>query len=290
MFDPSSLSLDVLYYIGAAVLTVVRASGVTVKSGNTGLIYTLGRVDREVPRWFRPLLPIVRRVPFLAGVPRQVLEPGFHPMVPFLQQARRVPTRSRTLDLPAQRVAVPSGHVFLADANVVYRVVDVKRALIQVDDLVKGMTQMLTLGVQEVLRAAPLDQLKSGVGLDEALRVDLEAKLEPWGVMVERAGFPTITPSPMTLRITQLGHQTHERRRQVDALTRPPSTGRAFSQVSALGTVGSRRRFSTRAQARRQRDAAQRERYRLRGALERRGWTGAAVERVLRRLRVRVQP
>ena len=67
MFDPSSLSLDVLYYIGAAVLTVVRASGVTVKSGNTGLIYTLGRVDREVPRWFRPLLPIVRRVPFLVG-------------------------------------------------------------------------------------------------------------------------------------------------------------------------------------------------------------------------------
>ena len=289
MFDPSSLSLDVLYYIGAAVLTVIRASGVTVKSGNTGLIYTLGRVDRGVPRWFRPALPLVRRVPFLAGVPRQVLEPGFHPMVPFLQQARRVPTRSRTLDLPAQRVAIPSGHVFLADANIVYRVVDVKRALIQVDDLVKGMTQMLTLGVQEVLRAAPLDQLRSGAGLDEALRANLEEKLEVWGVTVERAGFPTITPSPMTLRITQLGHQTHERRKQVDALTRS-GRGRALSATSALGTVGSRRRFETKARARRSVAVAHRERYRLRGALERRGWTGAAVEGVLRRLRARVQP
>ena len=198
MFQFPSISPDALYYIGAVVLAIVRASGVTVKSGSTGLIYTLGRVDRQIPRWLRPALPLVRRVPFLSGCPRQVLEPGFHPMVPFLQQARRIPTRSRTLDLPAQRVATPAGYVFIADANIVYRVVDVRKALIQVDDLVRGMTQMLTLGVQEVLRAASVDQLRSGVGLDEALRANLEAKLAVWGVTVERAGFPTITPVSYT--------------------------------------------------------------------------------------------
>jgi len=290
VFQFPSISPDVLYYIGAAVLAVVRASGVTVKSGNTGLIYTMGRIDRGFPRWLRPALPLIRRLPFMAGCPRQVLEPGFHPMIPFLQQARRVPTRSRTLDLPAQRVATPLGHVFVADANIVYRVVDIRKALIQVDDLVRGMTQMLTLGVQEVLRAASLDQLRSGVGLDEALRTNLEAKLQPWGVTVERAGFPTITPSPMTLRITQLGHQTGERRRQLEALRDPTESETVMRGHAALGTVGTRRFFRTKARAHRREATARREHLRLRASLERRGWTGAAIEGALRRLRPTARP
>ena len=290
MFQFPSISPDALYYIGAVVLAIVRASGVTVKSGNTGLIYTAGRVDRQVPRWLRPALPLIRKVPFLSGCPRQVLKPGFHPMIPFLQQARRVPTRSRTLDLPAQRVAIPSGHVFVADANIVYRIVDIRKALIQVEDLVRGMTQMLTLGVQEVLRAASLDQLRSGVGLDEALRANLEAKLAAWGVTVERAGFPTITPSPMTLRITQLGHQTEERQRQLRALVTSGSDGPNMAAHAALGTVGTRRFFRTKARARRREAVDRREHLRLRASLERRGWTGAAIEGALRRFRPTARP
>ncbi|MDG1051697.1 MAG: SPFH domain-containing protein [Planctomycetota bacterium] len=290
MFQFPSISPDALYYIGAAVLTVIRASGVTVKSGNTGLIYTVGRVDRGVPRWFRPALPLVRKLPFMSGCPRQVLEPGFHPMIPFLQQARHLPTRSRTLDLPAQRVATPAGHVFIADANIVYRVVDIRRALIQVDDLVRGMKQMLTLGVQEVLRDAPLAQLQSGIGLDQALRDNLERKLEAWGVTVERAGFPTITPSPMTLRITQLGHQTEERQRQLLALTSQDGAARTMGAHAALGTVGTRRFFRTKARARRRAAVARREHLRLRASLERRGWTGAAIERELRRIQPSARP
>jgi len=290
VFQFPSISPDALYYIGAVVLAIVRASGVTVKSGSTGLIYTVGRVDRPVPRGFRPLLPLVRKLPFMSGCPRQVLEPGFHPMIPFLQQARRLPTRSRTLDLPAQRVATPAGHVFVADANIVYRVVDIRKALIQVDDVVRGMTQMLTLGVQEVLRSAPIEQLRTGVGLDEALRANLEGKLAAWGVTVERAGFPTITPSPMTLRITQLGHQTEERQRQLRALLDSGADGPTMGAHAGLGTVGTRRFFRTKARARRRDAADRREHLRLRASLERRGWTGAAIEGALRRLRTAARP
>ena len=245
---------------------------------------------REIRRYQKSTELLVRKLPFMSGCPRQVLEPGFHPMIPFLQQARRVPTRSRTLDLPAQRVAIPSGHVFVADANIVYRIVDIRKALIQVEDLVRGMTQMLTLGVQEVLRAASLDQLRSGVGLDEALRANLEAKLAAWGVTVERAGFPTITPSPMTLRITQLGHQTEERQRQLLALTSQDGAARTMGAHAALGTVGTRRFFRTKARARRRAAVARREHLRLRASLERRGWTGAAIEGELRRIQPSARP
>ena len=60
--------------------------------------------------------------------------------------------------------------MFLADPNVLWRVVDVRKALIMVDDLVHGMEQMLTLGVQEVVREAPLENLRAGDDLDADLQ------------------------------------------------------------------------------------------------------------------------
>ncbi|MEM9383155.1 MAG: SPFH domain-containing protein [Planctomycetota bacterium] len=283
MFDYFSLSADVLYILGGVLLGIIRASGVTVESGTTGLLYTLGRIDRPVPLVFRPLVPLLRQLPWLSGVPRTLLEPGFHPMIPFLQRARRVPTRSRTLDLPAQKVATFEGYVFVADANVVYRIVDVRRALIMVDDVVEGMKQMLTLGVQDVLRAASVRELQSGEGLDEALRENLERKVVVWGVEIERAGFPTITPSPRTLRITQLEQRANERHRRMLQLVGGEG-GRGLSVPSALGTVGTRRVFRTEARARRADAARHRRRLALEARLQKRGWTGAAIDRVLQRL------
>ncbi|MEM1449471.1 MAG: SPFH domain-containing protein [Planctomycetota bacterium] len=284
MFDYFTLSADVLYILGGILLGIIRASGVTVESGTTGLLFTLGRIDRPVPLLLRPLVPLVRTLPWLSGVPRTLLEPGFHPMIPFLQRARRVPTRSRTLDLPAQKVATFEGYVFVADANVVYRIVDVRRALIMVDDVVEGLKQMLTLGVQDVLRAASARELQSGEGLDEALRENLERKVVIWGVEIERAGFPTITPSPRTLRITQLEQRANERHRRMLQLVGGERGDAGLSVRSALGTVGTRRVFRTKARARRADAARHRRRLALEARLQKRAWTGAAIDRVLRRL------
>ncbi len=196
--DIFSIGYDALYIIVGVISAIVRASGVTIESGYTGLLYTLGEVDRPLPIVFRPFAALLRLLGVLKGERGPILEPGFHPLIPFLQRVRKVPTRQRTMDLPAQRVATFEGYVFHADANIVFRIVDVRKALIVVDHLVRGMKQMLTLGVQEVLREASLRDLQSGVGLDEKLMENLAKKVEVWGVTIEGAGFPTITPSPRT--------------------------------------------------------------------------------------------
>jgi regulator of protease activity HflC (stomatin/prohibitin superfamily) len=176
------------YVLIPAGAALVRAMGVTIESGNTGLLFSFGRARAEVP-------------------------PGFRLLLPFLQVVRIVPTRSRTLDLPEQKVTTFDGLVYEVDANVVFRVADVRKALIEVDDLLKGMRQMLGLSVQEVLRASERNVLRAWAELDRALELAMERRLAPWGVVVERAGFTSIRPSAETLRLTQLGARVGARRR-----------------------------------------------------------------------------
>ena len=95
------------YLIAIVTATVVRAMGVTIKSGETALLFSFGRARKE-------------------------LQPGFHLLIPFLQVARKMPSRSRTLDLPSQRVVTNEGLVYHVDANLVYRIVDVHKAVVEI--------------------------------------------------------------------------------------------------------------------------------------------------------------
>lgn len=241
------------FYAGVALVwSVVRAMGKTVESGQTGLKFSFGRAQR-------------------------VVEPGFHPLLPFLQVIRTVPARSRTLDLPAQRVVTDEGLVYDVDANLVYRVVDVQRALIEIDDLTQGMLQVLALSVQELLRHRARGELYASAELDGELSRRMAERLEPWGVAVERAGFPSLRPSRETLRVTQLTNLCAVRR---EALARLVENG--VQAQSALALVSPAPRAVSRTKV-------LLERARGRGAQRRRAWLlrGAQHETQRRAVRAR---
>lgn len=173
-----------VYVVAAAVYGFFRALGVTVRSGFTGQRFTLGRADKR-------------------------LDPGFHWLIPFVQRAKVVPTRSRTLDLEGQRIATRDGLVVLVSSNLVWRIEDVTKSLVEVDNLVAAMHDWLAVAAARVLSATTRADLdgEGGEGgsaeLDRRLEATLGELLAPWGVAVERAGFPTIAPSPRTALILQ---------------------------------------------------------------------------------------
>jgi len=249
---------DLYLIVAATVAALVRAMGVTVQSGQTGLLFSFGRA-------------------------RRTLAPGFHVLIPFLQRARRVPTRSRTLDLPAQRVATMQGLVYHADANLVYRIFDVRKALIEIDDLERGMLQMLGLGVQEVLRRASHDEIRETERLGRELARNLALRLAPWGVEVERAGFPSITPSPRSVRITQIEKVTGERRQMLLSMQRAGLGGR-----KALCLIGARIRHVPKTRGLRRLERQRRRAKRLRHALMQHGWMSVQIKQAGVRLRTRV--
>jgi regulator of protease activity HflC (stomatin/prohibitin superfamily) len=181
------------YVVFLAAWGAIRAMGGTVQTGYTGLFFSFGRVTRYV-------------------------EPGFYFKVPFLQKVRVLPTRSRTLDVPNQKVTSGDGLVWFVDVNLVYRIVDVRKGLVEIDDLVKGMEQVLGLYVQDIVRHSGRDSMRLSGGLDQKLKAAMATSLEKWGVELESVGFTSIRPSPKTLRFTQQRHSTEERNRMLEQL------------------------------------------------------------------------
>lgn len=247
---------EIVLLVVGTVAAIVRAMGATVESGQTGLLFTCGRASKTLP-------------------------PGFRPLVPFLQRVSKVPTRSRTLDLPAQRVVTFSGLVYHVDANLVYRIVDVRKALIEIDDVEKGMRQMLGLGVQEVVRASDREQLARPRTLDADLERNLAERLAPWGVQVERTGLTSITPSRQTLRITQIARVTGERRTMFTSLADDTGEG------AALGLIGSRTRLMRRHLYLRAFERRSRRVRKLRRTLMQHGWMSVQIKQAAVRLRSR---
>jgi hypothetical protein len=205
---------------GLAILALLRLFGTTVQTGYKGVLFVFGRVRKE-------------------------LEPGFHPLLPVILAVRKIPVRSVTLDLPKQRLTTADGLVYDLQANVVYRVVEPKRALTQIDHLRKGIETILPLVLEELVR----EQTRAAVLEFKALEADFiaraEKKLQRWGVTVEQAGFKTITPGKQTLRLTQLALLANERHRVVEDLI-----AEGVPLPAALALLGADRRLVGHATAR----------------------------------------
>lgn len=223
---------EFLYAIAGGVWALMRLAGKTVESGHVGVKFSFGRAVRTC-------------------------EPGFYPLIPVFQVIRIVPSRARTLDLPRQTLATDDGLVFEVDANVVYRVTDASKALVEVRDYEAALGQVLSLSVHEVLAARDRSALKVSAALGRALAQAMQQRVAAWGITVERAGFTSIRPLQQTTRITQLRSRLRTRARVVETLA-----SHELEPTLALGLVGSPTRMiartrSLRAVERRSREAAE---------------------------------
>jgi regulator of protease activity HflC (stomatin/prohibitin superfamily) len=206
------------------VLAIVRSFGVTVRSGRAGVLFFCGRV-------------------------RKVLEPGFHPLVPILHRVKETPIRSVTLDLPRQRVSTVDGLVYDVDASIIYRVEDPVKALTTVDDVGRGVTNLVPLVVAEVMCVQTVASLSARLALDADLMTRTQKALARWGLVVEQAGLNSIAPTRPTARLTQLGARVRERvqllRKQVAAGT-PPRLAVALVAAGPPPRARSRVRYHSR--------------------------------------------
>jgi hypothetical protein len=168
------------------LMAIGRLLATRIETGWSGVLFTFGRVNK-------------------------VLGPGVYPLFPWVWQVRKVRNRSITLDVAKQKVTNADGLVYEVDVNLVYRINDPIKALVEIDDLKGGCETALALSVQQLIGRCSRKDLQSFGDLDDLLTEFVSERLTVWGVTTERAGFTSIAPDLKTLRLSQLKAKTKER-------------------------------------------------------------------------------
>jgi regulator of protease activity HflC (stomatin/prohibitin superfamily) len=148
---------------------------------------------------------------FTLGRAQDVVGPGIHFKLPIVQRFRVVDTKDTTIDLEPQVIQLKDDLVYDVGAKAVYQIDDLRKALIEIDNLVTGLKNRLVLAVQRVVRAQDRESVRDMAGMIAAVKEALRPVEDQWGVVFHEVGFSTFSPSPETLEITQLRKLAEEK-------------------------------------------------------------------------------
>jgi len=133
-----------------------------------------------------------------------VVGPGVHFKIPIIQRFQVQPTKDTTLDLEPQVIQLSDELVYEVGAKVVYQIVDLRKAVVEVDNLAEGLKNRLVIIVQNVVKAQDRSTIRDMARMVDDVKQALRPVEQQWGIKVHEFGFSTFSPTPETLEITQL--------------------------------------------------------------------------------------
>src|SRR3954470_21048809 len=140
-----------------------------------------------------------------------VVGPGVHFKIPIVQRFQVEPTKDTTLDLEPQVIQLSDELVYEVGAKVVYQIVDLRKAVVEVDKLVEGLKNRLVIIVQNVVKAQDRRTVREMARMVDEVKRAIRPVEDQWGVKVHEFGFSTFSPTPETLEITQLQKLANEK-------------------------------------------------------------------------------
>jgi len=148
---------------------------------------------------------------FTLGRAGAVVGPGVHFKIPIFQKYVVEETKHTTLDLEPQVIQLKDDLVYEVDCKVMYQIFDLRRAIVEIDDLVTGLQNRVVMAVQRVVQTQDRETVRETDAMVDQIRAELRPMEEQWGVRILQCGFSNISPSPATLEITQLELLANER-------------------------------------------------------------------------------
>lgn len=148
---------------------------------------------------------------FTLGRAGDVVGPGVHFKIPIIQKYEVEETKHTTLDLEPQTIQLNDDLVYEVDCKVMYQIVDLRKAMIEIDDLVTGLENRVVMTVQRVVQARDRVSVRDTEAMIAEITEELKTIEKQWGVRILQLGFSNFSPSPATLEITQLQLLAEER-------------------------------------------------------------------------------
>ena len=205
---------------------------------------------------------------------RKTVGPGFHMIVPFIENMRKVDMREQVVDVPPQEVITKDNVVVTVDAVVYYQATDPVKLKYNISNFVLAATKLAQTNLRNVIGDTDLDEaLTSREMINTELRQILDEATDVWGTRVVRVEIQRIDPPA---DVTQAMHRQMKAERERRAIV-TEAEGEKRSQILRAEGVKQSRILEAEGQAQAVREVADAEKFRLLTVAE---GEGQAVERV----------
>ena len=199
-------ALAVALLVGVVVLSQNLFLGVGVLAILLALV-TLASAVEIVDAYDKEALTVF-------GEYRELLEPGVHLVPPFVSRTYAFDMRTQTLDVPRQEAITRDNSPVTADAVVYIKVMDAKKAFLEVDDYKKAVSNLAQTTLRAVLGDMELDEtLSQRDRINSKIRRELDEPTDEWGIRVEAVEVREVNPSQEVQRAMEQQTSAERRRR-----------------------------------------------------------------------------
>ena len=148
------------------------------------------------------------------GEYRKLLEPGFNIIPPFVSRTYAFDMRTQTLDVPRQEAITRDNSPVTADAVVYIKVMDAKKAFLEVDNYKKAVSNLAQTTLRAVLGDMELDDtLNKRQEINSKIRKELDEPTDEWGIRVESVEVREVNPSKDVQQAMEQQTSAERRRR-----------------------------------------------------------------------------
>jgi len=148
------------------------------------------------------------------GEYRKLLEPGIHFIPPFVSRTYPFDMRTQTIDVPQQEAITRDNSPVTADAVVYIRVMDAKRAFLEVEQYKRAVSNLAQTTLRAVLGDMELDDtLSRREMINTRIREELDEPTDEWGIRVESVEVREVNPASGVKQAMEQQTSAERRRR-----------------------------------------------------------------------------
>ncbi len=148
------------------------------------------------------------------GEYKRLLNPGLTIIPPFVSRTYAFDMRTQTLDVPRQEAITRDNSPVTADAVVYIKIMDARKAFLEVDDYELAVSNLAQTTLRAVLGDMELDDtLNKRQEINARIRRELDEPTDEWGVRVESVEVREVNPSPEVQQAMEQQTSAERRRR-----------------------------------------------------------------------------
>lgn len=137
-----------------------------------------------------------KRAHTVLGDYKQLLGPGLNFVPPFVSKTYNFDMRTQTIDVPQQEAITEDNSPVTADAVVYIKVMNAKKAFLEVDDYKRATSQLAQTTLRAVLGDMELDDtLNKRQTINARIQEELAGPTDDWGIRVESVEVREVNPS-----------------------------------------------------------------------------------------------